>query len=160
MIKIGTIVNLVYLIIFFWFRYKNYVLKVTSILLALLVTFEIFFSLFYALNFDDHKIDADSTKSNVIGKAAMIFNIGMYAAPAQNIIKVFQTKDQNLIPIHTSIIGFLCSTTWLSYGLLNFDINVVIPNVLGVVFTVFQVVIWVIFWKKSQKLPALQEFIS
>ena len=84
----------------------------------------------------------------------------MYAAPAQNIFKVFQTKNQNLIPINISIIGFLCSSTWLTYGLLNFDINVVIPNVLGVAFTVFQVGIWIYFWKKSQKLPALQEYIS
>ena len=112
------------------------------------------------MNFDNHNINADDTKALVIGKSAMIFNICMYAAPAQNIVAVFKTKDPTLIPVHTSIIGFLCSSTWFIYGLLDFDINVLIPNVLGIIFTVFQIGVWIYCKQISKVEPGLQEFIG
>ena len=112
---------------------------------------EILIGLYFGVPTDDHDIESEKNKAFWVGLAAMVFNICMYAAPAQNILEVFKTKDQNLIPIHTSIVGFLCSFTWLSYGLLNFDINVVVPNVLGVIFTIFQIIVWIYFWKFSDK---------
>ena len=156
----GTFVNLIYLCIFFIFKFNTNALRILAVTVTVLTTFEIFFGLYYALNFDNHKIDAEDSKAKYIGLGAMIFNIGMYAAPAQNIITVFKTEDETLLPVHISIIAFFCSTTWLTYGLLNFDINVVVPNVLGVIFTVFQIVVYFYYKNKDKVKKDLSEYIG
>ena len=84
----------------------------------------------------------------------------MYAAPLQNIATLCKTRDQNLIPIHISIAGFLSSLLWTLYGLLYFDINIIVPNIIGFAFTVFQIVIWIYFWYNSKHVPSLEEFIG
>ena len=109
------------------------------------------------MKFDDHNIDNESFKATIIGKTAMIFTVCMYAAPAQNLATVLKTQNYDLIPLHISIIGFLCSFTSLLYGLLNFDVNIVVPNVLGVSFTVFQIIVWIYFWKKAKQNSSYKE---
>lgn len=47
-------------------------------------------------------------------------------------MEVLITKDFNLIPLPSSILGLLCSITWFTYGFLDpFNISIVIPNGLG-----------------------------
>ena len=52
------------------------------------------------------------------GPIAMVINIIQYAAPAQNILQVFKTKDYTLIPISSVISGLGCSFCWLVFGIL------------------------------------------
>lgn len=49
--------------------------------------------------------------------------------------------------------GILCGVAWLLYSLLKFDAvdkYILIPNALGIPFCLFQIVIWLIYWKKSK----------
>jgi hypothetical protein len=45
----------------------------------------------------------------ITGLTAMVFNVLMYAAPGEKILKVCKTKQYNLIPIFSTIGGFFCS---------------------------------------------------
>ena len=80
----------------------------------------------------------------------MIFNILMYAAPGEKIFKVFKTKKYNLIPIFSTIGGFFCSLCWLAFGIYKGDINLIIPNGLGLFFSILQIVVYLIFYCKKR----------
>ena len=81
----------------------------------------------------------------------MIFNILMYAAPGEKIIRVIKTKKYELIPIYSSIGGFLCSLCWLIFGFYQNDKNLIIPNSLGILFSAIQILIFLILYCKSDK---------
>jgi hypothetical protein len=57
--------------------------------------------------------------------------------------------------------GLLCSTAWLIYGIYDsININIIIPNGLGVLFSVVQLICWIYFYKKAQQIqPELTSMI-
>jgi solute carrier family 50 protein (sugar transporter) len=86
------------------------------------------------------------------GKVAMIFNILMYAAPGEKLVRVFKTKAYNLIPIYSTFGGLLCSLCWMLFGIIKADINLIVPNALGLFFSVFEIIIYYVFYciKKNE----------
>ena len=89
----------------------------------------------------------------ITGWAAMIFNVLMYAAPGEKIVRVFKTRQYNLIPIFSTIGGLFCSLCWLMFGVYKGDTNLIIPNALGLFFAILQVIVYIIFYckKKSEE---------
>jgi uncharacterized protein with PQ loop repeat len=103
-------------------------------------------------------------KNELVGILACVFNVMMFAAPLQNISKVYELKDNTFIPIHISIILLLNTITWTSYGILkSMDYFIIIPNVLGFLLTTFQIYLWFIFKKpdiqiKNDDIKSTNEF--
>ena len=89
-------------------------------------------------------------KKDITGKIAMVFNVLMYAAPGEKIIKVCRTKQYNLIPIFSTIGGFFCSLCWLMFGIYKVDFNMIIPNGLGLFFAILQVIVYFIYYCKKK----------
>ena len=89
----------------------------------------------------------------ITGWASMIFNVLMYAAPGEKIVRVFKTRQYNLIPIFSTIGGLFCSLCWLMFGVYKGDTNLIIPNALGLFFAILQVIVYIIFYckKKSEE---------
>ena len=135
----GTIALIWITIYLLYLGTKYFVVSLILNILILIATGAISF-LFY------FKID-----TNITGLIAMIFNILMYAAPGEKIIRVIKTKKYELIPIYSSIGGFLCSLCWLIYGFYQNDINLIIPNSLGILFSIIQILIFIILYCKSDK---------
>ena len=44
-----------------------------------------------------------------------------------------------MIPIPSTVFGFLCSAIWFSYGVFVNDIAIMIPNGLGIIFNVVNI---------------------
>ena len=86
----------------------------------------------------------------ITGYVAMVFNILMYAAPGEKIFKVITTKDYKLIPIFSTAGGFACSLCWFMYGFISADINLIIPNGLGLFFAILQIVVYLFYYIKSK----------
>ena len=86
----------------------------------------------------------------ITGYCAMIFNVLMYAAPGEKIYQVITTKNYKLIPIFSVIGGFACSLCWLMYGFYQKDLNLIIPNALGLAAAILQVVVYLIYYLKSK----------
>ena len=61
----------------------------------------------------------------------MIINIIQYAAPGQSIFTVLKTGNYSLIPITTTIVGVMCSSCWLVFGIIMKNPNCIIPNSMG-----------------------------
>ena len=89
-------------------------------------------------------VDAELT-----GKIVLIFNVLMYAAPGEKMYTVCKTGNYKLIPIWSTIGAAACSACWLIYGLYVQDIYVIIPNALGVICSIIQLIVYFIYKNKN-----------
>ena len=89
-------------------------------------------------------------EAKITGLIAMIFNVLMYAAPFEKITKVFKTRNHNLIPIFSTIGGFFCSLCWLMFCIYKSDRNLMIPNALGLLCAIIQVIVYLVFYCKKR----------
>jgi len=96
-----------------------------------------------------------------VGYSANVFNVLMYAATGEKIYRVIKTKNYNLMPIFSIIGAFLSSTCWLIYGILDFEINVIVPNALGFVLSIVQLIVYFcIYCKKKSEEPRLSQNVN
>ena len=136
----GGTITLIWITIYLLYLGKKYFVVSLIINIIILIATGAISFLFYFI------ID-----SNITGLIAMIFNILMYAAPGEKIIRVIKTKKYELIPIYSSIGGFLCSFCWFIFGFYQNDKNLIIPNSLGILFSAIQILIFLILYCKSDK---------
>lgn len=90
----------------------------------------------------------------ITGKIALVFNVLMYASPGEKMITVCKTGNYKLIPIWSTIGGAACSSCWMIYGIYLQDWNVIIPNALGILASIVQVVVFLIYkgrYKETNK---------
>ena len=106
---------------------------------------EIYFVFYYIVPF------------KVTGIIANVFNVLMYAAPGEKIYQICKGASYQLIPIWSTIGGTACSTSWMCYGIYQKDIYVVIPNALGVLASIVQIVIFVIYRRKQKNKAQSEE---
>ena len=76
----------------------------------------------------------------------MIFNVAMYIAPGQKIVRVIKEKNYKLIPIRSTIVSILCSGSWLFYGITINLVPQIVPNALGVFFSIANTLAWIYFY--------------
>ena len=88
--------------------------------------------------------------SAVTGKIVLVFNVLMYASPGEKMITVCKTGNYNLIPIWSTIGGTACSACWLIYGIYLNDWNVIIPNALGVLCSIVQIIVYIVYKGKNK----------
>jgi len=138
--SLGGTITLIWITIYLLYLGKKYfVISLILNIFLLIATGAISFLFYFIID------------SNITGLIAMIFNVLMYAALGEKIISVFKTKNYELIPIYSSIGGFLCSLSWLIFGFYQNDKNIIIPNSLGILFSVIQILIFIILYCKSHK---------
>ena len=86
-----------------------------------------------------------------LGYIAMVFNVIMYASPITNIIKLFQNKSKDFIPIYTNAVGFLACSVFIAYGVLTESKETWISNTASLAVIVIQIGFWVYFYIKNPK---------
>ena len=139
---IGGIITLIWITIYLIYLAKQTVSYALLLIILLMIAIGGISFVFYFL-----------LGKKITGWAAMIFNVLMYAAPGEKIIRVFKTRQYNLIPIFSTIGGLFCSLCWLMFGIYKGDTNLVIPNALGLFFAILQVIVYIVFYckKKSEE---------
>lgn len=138
--SVGTILSIIFSIVYLYVTFEDSIFK---FLVAAFIDLDICAQLYYILVYIVPDVE-------YIGTVAMVVNIINYAAPGQNILKVIKEGDYKLIPIVTTLFGAACSLSWLSFGILKRDINCIVPNSLGMVFSVVNISIWTIFYLKRK----------
>lgn len=138
----GAATTLIWLIIYWiYFADCKWVPALVYNVLMINVVAEIFY-LCYAVAGEEY--------FETVGWIAMVFNILMYAAPGEKIYRVIQTNNHNLIPIFSVIAGVFCSSFWGIFGLIIGKLSMIIPNVLGAVLSVLQIIVWTIYRVKNK----------
>ena len=135
----------------FLFFYSNK--KISQFLLYLLIAYDLTFEIifFFADVIEYHS--SNEVAMNITGGFNGFIGIINVIAPGQNIIKVFKTENFTLIPILTIIVQCFCSTFWGIYGLFKLDIWICLPNLLGTILALVQIVTYYYFYCKRNGVP-------
>jgi solute carrier family 50 protein (sugar transporter) len=88
------------------------------------------------------------TDKKVIGEVCFIVCSITYISPVQLIIKVINSKNFKLIPIVSAIISAIGYGSWTIFGLFNFNANIIIPNLVGLAFSLAQVILFRVYKNK------------
>lgn len=91
------------------------------------------------------------TLKKMISYVAMVINIVMYAAPGEKMFTVYKTNNYQLLPVASSIAGFFCSMSWLIYGIIESEIGVIVPNLMGMLFAVMQLIVYCLAYSNFKK---------
>uniref|UniRef100_A0A1U7XV73 Bidirectional sugar transporter SWEET n=1 Tax=Nicotiana sylvestris TaxID=4096 RepID=A0A1U7XV73_NICSY len=115
-------------------------------------------------------------RGQVVGWVCLVFSLCVFVAPLCIVTalllvdhfmqrKVIKTKSVEYMPLLLSVFLTLSAVMWFFYGLLLKDINIAAPNILGFIFGILQIVLYVIYNKKEkhilkeQNLPELQNHV-
>ncbi|RLN09407.1 bidirectional sugar transporter SWEET4 [Panicum miliaceum] len=91
-------------------------------------------------------------RSMIVGILCVLFGTGMYAAPLSVMKMVIQTKSVEYMPLSLSLASLVNGICWTAYALIKFDLYITIPNGLGVLFAVAQVVLYAIYYNSTQEI--------
>ncbi|CAL4888274.1 unnamed protein product [Urochloa decumbens] len=91
-------------------------------------------------------------RSMIVGILCVLFCIGMYAAPLSVMKMVIQTKSVEYMPLFLSLASLANGICWTAYALIRFDLYITIPNGLGVLFAVAQLILYAIYYKSTQEI--------
>ncbi|AQK69754.1 Bidirectional sugar transporter SWEET4 [Zea mays] len=91
-------------------------------------------------------------RSMVVGILCVLFGTGMYAAPLSVMKMVIQTKSVEYMPLFLSLASLVNGICWTAYALIRFDLYITIPNGLGVLFALAQLLLYAIYYKNTQKI--------
>ncbi|MCL7046334.1 hypothetical protein MKW94_009028 [Papaver nudicaule] len=83
-----------------------------------------------------------------------VVNIITYTMQLHNLRQAYEAKSSNYMPIELLLFNALNGGCWLTYGLLRFDIYLVVSYGLGFVLGIIQIILW--FWYNNPE-PKDQE---
>ncbi|KAK8953769.1 Bidirectional sugar transporter SWEET4 [Platanthera zijinensis] len=96
----------------------------------------------------------------VVGILCVIFCVMMYLSPLSvmffNLTRgvqrmVIQTKSVEFMPLSLSVASFFNGLCWTIYALIRFDLFITIPNCLGLVFSMAQLVLFAVYYKSTKR---------
>ncbi|KFK26707.1 hypothetical protein AALP_AA8G282900 [Arabis alpina] len=123
---------------------KEKTLTVKFVLFVDVFAFGLIFLLTYFLTHGIKRVQ-------VLGYICMVFALCVFVAPLGIIRKVIKTKSAEFMPFGLSFFLTLSAVMWFFYGLLLKDMNVALPNVLGFIFGVLQMILYMIYKKPGTK---------
>ncbi|PKI56962.1 bidirectional sugar transporter SWEET5 [Punica granatum] len=140
----GLIMELIYVSVFL--IYSNWPIR-RKILVVLLI--EVIFMAAVVL-VTMLALHTTKKRTLVVGILAIIFNIGMYASPLTVMKRVIKTRSVKYMPFYLSLANFANGLIWTVYALLKFDINLLLPNGLGALSGLVQLILYAIYYKSTK----------
>ena len=135
---IGAVSSLILVCIYLLFELKKYTLDaILNSLIIITGTYSIYRGFTLIIDDDD-----------IIGKICIATSCIVFLSPIQLIYRVIKEKNYNLIPIYTAYVSLAATSCWVAYGIFITDINVIFPNIIGLVLAIIQVVIFQKYKKK------------
>ncbi|KAM0832180.1 hypothetical protein ACQ4PT_065030 [Festuca glaucescens] len=90
-------------------------------------------------------------RSMIVGILCIIFGTMMYASPLTVMGKVIKTKSTEYMPFLLSLVNFCNGCCWTAYALIKFDLYITIPNGLGALFGLAQLVLYACYCGSTPK---------
>ena len=86
---------------------------------------------------------------DTLGEVCFIVCSISYISPTQLLIKVLNKKDYKIIPIFSAVISGLGFGSWTIFGLFQFSATIIIPNLVGFIFSAAQIILYRIYKNKK-----------
>ncbi|CAK9330323.1 unnamed protein product [Citrullus colocynthis] len=135
----GCVIETLYILLFIFYAPTKLRFQTAKVLLLLNV---LGFGLMLALTM---VLAKGEKRLKVLGWICLVFNLSVFAAPLFIMGKVIKTKSVEYMPFALSFFLTLNAVMWFFYGLLLKDYYIALPNVVGFVFGIIQMVLYVIF---------------
>ncbi|XP_027123941.1 bidirectional sugar transporter SWEET14-like [Coffea arabica] len=152
--SVGCFFQTVYLCYYLFYAPRRARIQ-TAKLLALLVVMG-----FGSIILLTQLISTGKTRARIVGWIGLVFSFCVFVAPLAIVRQVIRTKSVEYMPFLPSFFLTLSAIMWFFYGFLRKDYNIAIPNILGFLFGILQMVLYLIYKnaKKAveQKLPEIQ----
>ncbi|KAG6622747.1 MtN3-like protein [Phytophthora cinnamomi] len=81
----------------------------------------------------------------VLGYLADVTTLALFMSPFEKVKLVIQTKSSAAIPVLLCAIIFVNSSLWLINGIVDDDLFIVVPNVVGVLLTAIQLTLYFVY---------------
>ncbi|XP_031484653.1 bidirectional sugar transporter SWEET5-like [Nymphaea colorata] len=88
-------------------------------------------------------------RSTLVGTLCIIFGTCMYAAPLSVMKLVVTTKSVEYMPFTLSFVSLINGVCWTLYSFLPLDINILIPNGLGTLLALAQLILYACYFKST-----------
>nr|CAD1834796.1 unnamed protein product [Ananas comosus var. bracteatus] len=150
--SIGAAFQLVYVSLFIIYADTTRKVKMCGLLIFVVCVFALI--IYISLELLDH-----ATRQIFVGYLSIISLISMFASPLSIINLVIKTKSVEFMPFYLSLATFLMSVSFFAYGMLLHDFFIYIPNGIGTVLGVAQLLLYAYYGRKSReesRLPLLR----
>ncbi|CAH8280608.1 unnamed protein product [Arabidopsis lyrata] len=139
----GLFMELVYVTIFFVFATSPVRRKITiAMVIEVIFMAVVIFCTMYFLH-------TTKQRSMLIGILCIVFNVIMYAAPLTVMKLVIKTKSVKYMPFFLSLANFMNGVVWVIYACLKFDPYILIPNGLGSLSGIIQLILYITYYKTT-----------
>eukprot|EP00253_Pinus_taeda_P031867 PITA_31867 len=139
---IGIILELSFVCIYLKFAPRKSKLAMVTILVGVMMVFASIATV-SQLALHDHK-----SRKTLVGTSGMIATVVMYASPLSVIKLVIRTKSVEFMPFHFSLFIFINSCLWMTYFLLDKDLILACPNIVGLPLGISQIVLYCMYRKQ------------
>ncbi|KAI7732192.1 hypothetical protein M8C21_033205 [Ambrosia artemisiifolia] len=149
--SVGCFIETLYICFFLFYAPKKARMESLKLIVLLIV---VGFGLIVVLT---QFLASGVTRGVIVGWICLVFSLCVFVAPLGVVRQVIKTKSVEYMPILLSMALTLSAVMWFFYGLLLGDFNIAIPNVLGFIFGIIQMILY--FMYKNKK-PIANEKMS
>ncbi|KAK8680243.1 hypothetical protein V6N13_109194 [Hibiscus sabdariffa] len=142
--SIGCVVETVYIIVFVVYAPK----KARILTMKLLGVFNMGALVMVLVT---HFFTKGRSRIHVIGWSCVVTSAAVFAAPLSIMRLVISTKSVEFMPFTLSLFLTFSAIMWLVYGILLKDFYISLPNILGVVLGMIQMLLYLIYRKFNNK---------
>ncbi|KAL3571314.1 hypothetical protein D5086_028563 [Populus alba] len=147
--SVGCFIEMIYIALYVAYAPKQ--ARIATLRMLLLFNFGGFCSILLL----SHFFVKGSNRVKVLGWVCVIFSVSVFAAPLSIMRKVIKTKSVEFMPFSLSFFLTLSAVMWFFYGFLKKDQFVAVPNILGLLFGILQMVLYMIY-RNSKKVVVVE----
>ncbi|KAK9937761.1 hypothetical protein M0R45_014531 [Rubus argutus] len=140
----GAVFQFTYITLFIFYAEKPKKVRMLGLLVAV-------FGLFAIIVVVSLYISDRFLRRTIVGVLSSASLISMFASPLFIINLVIRTKSVEFMPFYLSLSTFLMSTSFLLYGIFNFDPYIYVPNGIGTILGIVQLALYFHYDRSSKE---------
>nr|GMD96757.1 bidirectional sugar transporter N3-like [Ipomoea batatas] len=135
----GCVIETIYISIFLAYATKD--AKRQTVKLVILLIGVLYSGIFLATIFPF----SGTLRVNIVGWICVAISVCVFASPLSIVFQVVRTKSVEFMPFGLSFFLTLTAVMWFGYGMLLKDLCIALPNVLGFILGMVQMVLYGIY---------------